>query len=47
LKARENLVIKFNSFRDDILLGGGIVELSAFVTTGITYKDALFHVRLE
>ncbi len=33
-------------FRDDILLCRGIVELPAFVTTGITNKHTLFHVGL-
>src|SRR5260221_10901026 len=39
--------IKFSPFRDDILLCRGIVELPAFVTTGITNKHALFHVGLK
>jgi len=36
LGARENVLIKFSTFRDDILLCGGIIECPVLVTTGIT-----------
>lgn len=46
-EAREAPFIENGTFRDNELLGRGIVEEPALVASGISNKDALLHVRLE
>jgi len=41
------VLIKFSTFRDGVLLCGGIIECPALVTTGITNKYTFFYVGLK
>ena len=47
LEARKVPLVEDGAFRDDSLLGGGVVELSALVAWRITDEDALLHVRAQ
>ena len=44
LEARKIPLVEDGAFRDDSLLGGGVVELPALVAWRITDKNALLHV---
>jgi hypothetical protein len=45
--SREVPLIKLGTFRDDKLLGSGVVEPPALVARSMAKIDALFHVRLK
>ena len=47
LEARKVALVEDSAFRDDDLLGGGVVELPALVAIRVPDEDALLHVQAK